>query len=81
MVVFGAVGVLVTPAVDAIPNGAAAPRFTGERPMPRTPALPLLSKPRIASPHPDGKALSSNAMDHTSGLIGFSNLFICFPFI
>jgi hypothetical protein len=33
IVVLGSVGVLVTPAVAAIPNGAANPRFTGARPV------------------------------------------------
>jgi hypothetical protein len=78
MVVLGAVGVLVTPAVDAIPNGAAGPKFTGEEPMPRADPPP---RPRTGScwPHPAAKALSSNAMDHISGLVTLWDLFICFP--
>jgi hypothetical protein len=71
---------LVIPALPPKPpKRAAAPRAGGgpASPGPLWPAPP--PKPRTGSPHPAARALNSNAVDHMSGLVTLSNLFIGFP--
>src|SRR5450759_5262363 len=63
-------------------------RLTGVGPWPPEPApepAPGMVVPSTGipspPPHPATKATSSNAMNHLSGLVIFSNLFICFSLI
>jgi hypothetical protein len=87
MVVSGAVLVLVTPAVAAIPYVAAVPSIDAfipgrfETPAPTPPAGAPAGPPRIAPPpHPATTAVSSNAGNHTSAFLLLFNLFIFFSF-
>jgi hypothetical protein len=46
--------------------------------MPGLPGTPGVPAAPVLPPHPATIAVSSNAVDHTSGLLIFSNLFILF---
>jgi hypothetical protein len=80
IVVFGAVPVLVTPAVAATPKGKALPRATGEALSDQAPVPPKTGS-RLPLPHPVNVAASSNAMDHISGLVMPSYLSIFFSLL
>jgi hypothetical protein len=69
------VGIVGPEATEHTPPGMIAPDAPG---MPPTPP-----PPRIGSwpPHPAANAASSNAINHISGLVTLSNLFIFFSFI